>query len=214
MGARSRGRRDSFIAGARARGSGFTLIELMFTMSLAAIVLTLAVPSFGRINADIRTRTTAEQLAGALRLARISAVTKHRPAAFVLTNATPGADAAAAADGSNWLVRLLPSAPSGQGAAGAQLVQAATVALQNRVKLTGPAQVCFDALGMQAAALDAADGVTTPCAQPGSDAGGATSYLVARTGATRQFKVRVYRTGSVEICDASKARGRDPDGCP
>jgi len=44
-------------------------------------------------------------------------------------------------------------------------------------------------------------------------AGGATSYLVARTGATHQFKVRVHRTGRVELCDAASERATDPDRC-
>ena len=95
----------------RSSGAGFTLIEMLFTVSLTSITLAIAVPSFARMNADIRTRSTAEQLAGALRLAQVSAVTRNRPAAFVLTNAAPDAGATASANGANWLVKLLPSSP-------------------------------------------------------------------------------------------------------
>jgi len=211
MGALSGNRRNPLTIAARRRASGFSLLESLFTLSLAAIVLAIALPSFGRLNADIRTRSTAEQLTGALRLAQISAVTRNRPAAFMLTNATPGPGAAAAANGNNWLVKFL--SPSPAGAASADLVQVATVALQNHVTLIGPAQVCFDAQGMQASSPQPLDGASAACAQPGGEAGGVTSYLVSRTGATRQFKVRVHRNGRVELCDAAKERGNGPDGC-
>jgi type IV fimbrial biogenesis protein FimT len=213
MRAMSKESRDPHTARARGREAGFSLIELMFTTSMMGIVLAIAVPSFARLNADIRTRSTAEQLAGALRLAQISAVTRNRPVAFVLTNTAPGADAQAAANGRNWLVKSLPSAPAGPGAAGTDLIQVATVAQQNRVTLTGPARVCFDALGMQVATPDASGGTATACAQPGSDGVGATSYLVSRIGTPHQFKVRVYRTGRVDICDAAKERSGDANGC-
>jgi type IV fimbrial biogenesis protein FimT len=204
---------DSSARGRRVRRAGFTLIEMMFTVSLAGIVMAIALPSFSRMNADIRTRVTAEQLAGALRLAKVSAVTRNRPAALVLTDASPGADAVATANGRNWLVRLLPTTTARDGARVADVLQVATVALQNHVTLTGPAQVCFDALGMQTAAPVLPGSTTTACAQPGSGIGGSTSYLVSRPGTSRQFKVRVYRNGRVDICEAGKDSRRDPDDC-
>jgi len=195
------------------RGPGFTLIEMLFTVSLTSITLAIAVPSFARMNADIRTRSTAEQLAGALRLAQVSAVTRNRPAAFVLTNAAPDAGATASANGANWLVKLLPSSPPRGEAGPADLIQVATVARQNRVTLTGPAQVCFDALGMQAATRDAAGDPSNACSMPGDEHGGPTSFLVSRSDATRQFKVRVYRTGRVDICDAAQERMQPQASC-
>jgi len=213
MGATSKSLRDSSIPGTPGRESGFTLIELAFTTSLMAIVLGIAVPSFGRLNADMRARSTAEQLAGALRLARASAVTRNRPAAFVLADATPGADATANANGKSWLVKLLQPTSSRDTAAGADLVQAGTVALPDRMTLTGPAQVCFDPLGMQAAMPEGAQDAATACSPPGGDDGGPTSYLLSRAGSPRLVKVRVYRTGRVDICDATRERSRDPDGC-
>jgi type IV fimbrial biogenesis protein FimT len=213
MSTMSRAFRERSTAGTRGRGAGFTLIEMMFTLSLAAIAMAITVPSLGRMNADIRTRSTAEQLAGALRLAQINAMTRNRPVALMLTNSTPGASAAPATNGSNWLVALLPPSASRDPAAGPELIQVASVAVQNRVTLTGPARVCFDQQGMQSAIPGPADGTSSACAQPGGDVGGATSYLVSRTGSTRRFKVRVYRTGRVDICDPAQPRSKDSDGC-
>lgn len=205
MGGMSKSMRASCSTG---REPGFTLIEMLFTLSLTAITLSIAVPSFAKMNADVRTRSTAEQLAGALRLAQVSAVTRNRPAAFVLTDAAPDADATARANGRNWLVKFLPPTASRGEAGSADLIQVATVARQNRVTLTGPAQVCFDALGMQASTRGAAGDPSNACSMPGDDHGGPTSFLVSRTDATRQFKVHVYRTGRVDICDAAQERAQ------
>jgi type IV fimbrial biogenesis protein FimT len=192
---------------------GFTLIEMLFTVSLAGIVLAIAAPPFARMNADIRTRSTAEQLAGALRLAQLSAVTRNRPAAFLLTDAAPGADATANFNGRNWLVKFLPSAsPRGEHDP-SDLIQVATIARQNRVTLTGPAQVCFDAQGMQANAPGATGSPSSACSMPGDGHGGPTSYVVSRSDATRRFNVRVYRTGRVAVCDAAEDRVQSATSC-
>ncbi|MBW8758121.1 MAG: GspH/FimT family pseudopilin [Burkholderiales bacterium] len=203
-----------FGCSSRGRAAGFSFIEMMLTLSVGGIVLALAVPSFGRAIADIHTRSKAQQLAGALRLARVSAVTRNRPAAFMLTDAAPGSDASAVVKGSQWLVKFLPSSPAREAAAGTELILAATAASQERVILTGPAQVCFDAQGLQMSPPDTSAGMPSACASPGGDVGGATSYLVSRGDATRQYKVRVYRTGRVDICDTSRTHGKDLDGCP
>lgn len=201
MGAMSRTFRDSL----RARAAGFSLIELMITLSVGGIVVALAAPSFGPAIADIHARSMAQQLADALRLARISAVTRNRPAAFMLADATPASDATTTVNASRWFVKLLPSAPAQEAVEHTELILATTDASEERVTLTGPAQVCFDALGLQMAPPDA----SSACAQPG----GATSYLVSRTGGSRQYKVRVYRTGRVDICDTARTHGKDLGGC-
>jgi hypothetical protein len=126
-----------------------------------------------------------------------------------LTNATPDTGAAPAANGNNWLVKLLPSKPTG----GQELIQVATLARQGGVTVTGPAQVCFDALGMRTTTASATPGSGAPCAASGDDAGMAMSWLVSRTGASRKFKVNVYRAGRVELCDAAKELAKDSGAC-
>jgi type IV fimbrial biogenesis protein FimT len=56
------------------RNTGFTLIELMVTLALAAIVLTLAVPSFQEIIRDNRLATQTNDFISALNLARSEAI--------------------------------------------------------------------------------------------------------------------------------------------
>jgi len=201
---------DSLRVRVRTRTAGFSFIELMVTLSIGGIVVAIGAPSFSQAIADIHTRSKAQQLAGALRIARISAVTRNRPAAFVLADATPASGATATVHGSRWLVEFLSSTPTPAAVEGTDLILATTAASQERVILAGPKQVCFDALGLQMPPPD----TSSACVQPGGDAGGVTSYLVWRTGAPRQYQVRVHRTGRVDVCDTATTHGKDVDGCP
>lgn len=60
-------------------GSGFTLIELMVTVSIAAILLAIAVPSFISTIRSTRLTNSANDLVTALNLARSEAIKRGRP---------------------------------------------------------------------------------------------------------------------------------------
>lgn len=53
---------------------GFTLVELMITLTIMVLVLTLAVPSFQRLFENNRTTTQANELVTAMNLARSEAI--------------------------------------------------------------------------------------------------------------------------------------------
>jgi type IV fimbrial biogenesis protein FimT len=59
------------------REGGFTLVELMVTLAIAAIVMTMAVPSFTDMTRNNRLTTQANQLVTALNLARSEAITRR-----------------------------------------------------------------------------------------------------------------------------------------
>lgn len=61
------------------RSGGFTLVELMVTLAVAAVVLTIAVPSFWSIVQNNRASTQANELITALNLARSEAVKRGIP---------------------------------------------------------------------------------------------------------------------------------------
>ena len=50
--------------------NGFTLVELMIGLAIAAIVLSIGVPSFGDLMRNNRMTTQVNELVGALNLAR------------------------------------------------------------------------------------------------------------------------------------------------
>ena len=54
--------------------SGFTLIELMVTLAVAAILLAIAIPSFNSLLVSSRLTTAANDFVNALAIARSSAI--------------------------------------------------------------------------------------------------------------------------------------------
>src|SRR3546814_19233482 len=64
----------------RRTGGGFTLIELMVTISVLAILMMLAVPSFTSIINSNRLTAQSNEVVAALQLARMEAIKQNRRA--------------------------------------------------------------------------------------------------------------------------------------
>ncbi|HSI49259.1 MAG TPA: GspH/FimT family pseudopilin [Ideonella sp.] len=106
---------------------GFTLVELLVTIAVAAILTMIAAPAMQTMLATRAVAGNADDLAAALRQARSEALKRGMPVS-VCASADPNAGAAACADGvwtAGWLVFTDPGA-DGSLDSGDSLVRAFT----------------------------------------------------------------------------------------
>jgi prepilin-type N-terminal cleavage/methylation domain-containing protein len=66
--------------------SGVTLIELLITLAIAAVIAMLAIPAFQSMMASTRTKGAAESILSGLRLARSEAIKRNVPMRFQLVS--------------------------------------------------------------------------------------------------------------------------------
>jgi type IV fimbrial biogenesis protein FimT len=77
--------------------TGFTLVELMVTIAVGVVILGVGIPAFNGMMSSNRTTGYANELLGALRLARSEAVKRGAGVTVCASNA-----ANSACDGTNW----------------------------------------------------------------------------------------------------------------
>ena len=76
---------------------GFSLLELLMTVTLAALVLTLGLPSFGNLVADKRLRAETDALFHAVHLARKASIVRRR-----VVSLCPSSDGRSCDGGADW----------------------------------------------------------------------------------------------------------------
>ncbi|WP_349742613.1 pilus assembly FimT family protein [Roseateles cavernae] len=192
------------------RMRGFTMVELMVTVALGALLMSLAAPSFRTWIRNAQVRSVSESLQSGVRLAQAEAVRRYQQVVFFRTNqANCPLATTASATGTFWAIRTVPNAggPAAQTVHCGSLVEAGS-----GVEVLGPTAICFSANGRLMA--NAAPGVGAPtCAIDGTasayDVSGGTSE------GSRPMRVRISLGGSVRMCDKSKTFAADtPEGCP
>lgn len=85
---------------ARRLHTGFTLIEMMITLVVLAVLVQVVAPGFQKIIKDNRVKSEVYGLRAALSLARSEAATSRRP--VVVCSSVDGTDCNVAADGFDW----------------------------------------------------------------------------------------------------------------
>jgi type IV fimbrial biogenesis protein FimT len=189
---RQRERRRSSVA----RAHGFTLVELIVTIALVALVLVMGLPAFMNMMTNLRVRTVADSVLAGVQVARTEALKRNRNLAFRLDAATGGAWTVGEVDAANVIVTTLQSRSAGDG--GTSSVSMTPI---------GTTQVVFSNLGRRVlptpAAVDImAIDVTNPTV--------GTCELDG--GRVRCLRVTVAIGGEVRLCDPKRPAG-DPQAC-
>lgn len=86
---------------------GLTLIEVLITITIASILMLMAMPGIGTWSNNQKIRSAAEGVLNGLQTARMEALKRNQSVEFVLTDSAPtAADVTASSSGKNWVVRV------------------------------------------------------------------------------------------------------------
>ena len=194
-------------AGLPARG--FTIVELMVTITLLALLLGLAVPAFTTWIRNAQVRSVSDAMQTGLRLAQAEAVRRHRQVVYFHTNTQACTNSTTAdAGGAFWVVRTVPLV-SGDPVETVKCGVLADVAAG--VAISGATALCFNSGGRQVANANPGIGGAA-CAL---DATGTSTFDISNSSADRPLRVLVTLGGSVRLCDPAKTlSSTHPDGCP
>lgn len=190
---------------------GVTLIELMIGLAIVALVLFVAVPSFGIFLQNSQIRNAAGSVLDGLQLARNEAIRRNSPVRFqFVSNLTSGCTLSTTSLA--WVVSQAD--PSGacdavpSDTAAPQLVQSrsATEGTSNaRIAVTGGSTVVFTGLGRaQTAGITQIDVTNTS---------GTCLYVDPTNGTMRCMRILVSTGGQSRMCDPQVTAANDPRKC-
>lgn len=188
------------------RGRGFTIIEVLVTLTVLSLVLMLGLPNISAWLQNTQIRNGAEALVSGLQLARTEALRRNRQVRFNIVD-TLDASCNLIATGGNWVVSMAD--PTGK----CSVDPSETVdpfilqkrggqeGTQNVAISASASTVFFNGLGSASGSLQVT--VTNPT-------GGACQ---AAAGPMRCLQVNVSSSGAVRMCDPAVGDATDPRKC-
>lgn len=187
--------------------AGFTLIELMITITIVSILTLFAMPSYKTWIANSRVRTTTEAIQNGLMLAKAQALSRNAKVQFVLTNTSPVVSQVnnvpnTAPEGtvSGWMVRVYQATTYNP----ADFIQGRSVA-EGGVNTTTTVSPWTSAF-----VFNGVGGVFTgsPLAIPAN-----TEINVSGTGSDRPLRIKISKGGAIRMCDPNTAVATTSIGC-
>jgi len=185
---------------------GFTIVELLVTVTVLGIVLMLGLPNISSWLQNTQIRSSAEAMVSGLQLARTEALRRNRQVRFNIVD-TLDASCNLIATGGSWVVSMAD--PTGKcdvdpsDATDPFIVQkrGGQEGTQNIAIDASASSVFFNGLGSASGVLQVA--VTNP-------SGG---YCQSAAGPMRCLQVNVSSSGSVRMCDPAVTDATDPRKC-
>jgi type IV fimbrial biogenesis protein FimT len=196
------------------RAAGFTLLEMIVTMGIFAVLVALAVPTMRTWISNTKVRAVSDALQNGLRLSQSESLRRSRQVVFELTNNT-AVPFTAVASGRYWAINTIPSMTDGTETGGAFVESGVLAAVGSNVTVTGPAAVCFNSVGRLVSNTSTATTVTggASCTLP-TVTPPVWNYDVTVSGADRPLRVQLSMGGQVHMCVLGRTLSTsNPDGC-
>ncbi|MDM0044640.1 GspH/FimT family pseudopilin [Variovorax dokdonensis] len=187
--------------------AGFTLVELMVTIVLIAILAMVAYPSFSGFIQNGQIRASAESLMSGLALARTESIRRNMTVALRLENTLRGEPVSG---GTDWTVMAAtPESPTVPDAS--QVVQ---VRRDDSSRSTARAGLA-DAPNASTAAAGAGLPATISFSATGRLSLGTTARQIDITGPTgsRPLRILLGPGGDMRLCDPALSLADNPQGC-
>jgi type IV fimbrial biogenesis protein FimT len=202
--------------------AGFTMIELMVTLGIFAILTAVAVPSMRTWVANNKVRAVADALQNGLRLAQAESMRRSRQVVFALTNSTtPNVKPVAAVpNGTSWAIWTVPSMTDStetpEFVQSGVLSSASSTVNVDSSNPTSVAAVCFNSMGRLvpngSANVILITGLATCVTPTGTPP--AEKFTITATGADRPLQVTLGVGGTVHMCDPNvPISDSHPEGC-
>lgn len=184
---------------------GFTLVEMMVTMSVLAIMSALALPAFQTFMAENRARSKTVELAAAIKSTQLEATRRNRQVVFTLTSSIkPTTSLTGDAQGSSWASAALPLSGSSDSATPEVISVGGYADRTADVKLdASSAGLCFLPGGSLKA--NSSTGITSTACAVNSSTGA--NVLIYPSRGDKVWQVSVSPLGKISSCQGTAPSG-------
>ncbi len=190
----------------RISNRGFTIIELMMSILLVSVFLSLGAPSLSRWIQNRQIRNAAEAIVDGLMLAKTEAVLRNTAVRFNLTSSTNDT-CTLSTSGTSWVVSL--NDPAGQCDSAPSDTTAPRI-IQVRSSAEGSPNAVVNAGAVSAIAFNSVGQSNTTATINISNPSGGT--CLSDGGSMRCLRVTVTLGGQIRMCDPARP-STDPQGC-